>query len=183
MMCLPKVGRVLVLLVVTFLGWECDLVWAEGQARAAGGKAACLDRPARTGDPVDLLKSLETQRLALEERTRRLVLREADLTQLEARLAKRITALEQLRENLRTDLAKESAADDANIAHLAKIFSGMKTKAAASGLSAMDVEMAVLVLKRMREKVAAKILSKMESGDAVRLARRLGMSLSERSAQ
>ena len=183
MMSLSTVGRILlVLLVVSFVCFETGFLWAAGKT-GVGGKAAVLDRPARTGDPVYILESLEKQRLKLEERTKWLDLREADLRRLEEKLSKRIVALEKLRQDLREDLAKESAADDANIAHLAKIFSGMKTKAAANGLKSMDRETAVLVLKGMREKVAAKILSKMASEDAVRLANGLGLPMSEKYRQ
>lgn len=186
MISLPTMrrGRLVVFLVATslcFLGGE---IWAAD--KAGGEKKAVLDGLARTcdrdRDPVLIsLESLEKRRLDLDERAKQLDLRETDLRRLDGKLASRIVALEKLRKDLRADLAKESAADDANIAHLAKIFSGMKVKAAANGLKSMDLESAVQVLKVMREKVAAKILSKMGSEDAVKLANELSLPLSERS--
>lgn len=184
MMSLPKVGRgrIVVFMMAALFAMESESLWAADKVanKVKGDKAALLDRSARTSDPVYLLKSLEERRLDLDKRARWLETREADLTKLEQKLSKRIAALERLREDLRADLAKESSTDDANIAHLSKIFSGMKVKAAANGLRAMDQETAVLVLKVMPEKIAAKILSKMESSDAVKLANALGMPQSEK---
>ena len=180
MIRLPKVGRMLVLVGATLLSVQCGSLWAADKA-AIGGKAALMDREARTGDPVYVLESLQKKRLEMEKRTKALDLREAELRRLEEKLAKRIVALEKLRVDLREDLAKETAADSENIAHLAKIFSSMKTKAAASGLKDMDQEVAVQILKSMREKVAAKVLSKMASEDAVKLANGLGLPMSEKS--
>lgn len=174
-----------VLLVAMVCGLEygsLGSLWA-ADTPARGNKAALLDRAARTGDPVYLLESLENRRRDLDKRAKLLDLREADLKRLENKLAERIVALEKLRADLRSDLAQEAATDSANIAHLAKIFSGMKVKAAANGLRAMDRETAVLVLKVMREKIAAKILSKMTNEDAVQLANELGMPQSEKGSQ
>lgn len=180
MKCLPIVGRTVVLLLALSLCLKCDPLWAAANEAKGESKAAVLNRSVRTGDPVQLLESLERRHRALEERAKWMDLREADLKRLEEKLAKRIVSLEQLREDLRVDLGKEAAANDASVARLAKIFSGMKVKAAASSLRSMDKEVAVLILRVMREKVAAKILSKMDSDDAVKLANEMGMPLSER---
>ena len=180
MMSLPMVGRgrIVVLLLAMFFCLECGSLWAANTVKL--DKAALMDRAARTGDPVYLLESLEQRRHDLDKRAKWLDLREADLQRLEKKLAKRIVGLEKLREDLRADLLKEESFDDANIAHLAKIFSGMKVKAAANSLKSMDRETAVSVLKVMREKVAAKILSKMASEDAVELANELGLPKSDK---
>ena len=149
--------------------------WAEAQ-----NEEAERDRAKGIGDPAELLNSLQKRRIELEQRAKWLDLREADLKRLEAKLAKRITSLEGLRGEIRESLDKEKVLDDANIARLSKIFSSMKVKAAAEGLRAMDRQTAVLVLKVMKEKVAAKILSKMATRAAVQLANELGIPMEEK---
>ncbi|MEO5341042.1 MAG: hypothetical protein H7837_11105 [Magnetococcus sp. MYC-9] len=138
------------------------------------------DKAVGIGDPAQLLNSLEQRRLELERRAKWLDLREADLKRLEEKLAKRIGALESLRGEIRASLEKEKVVDDANVARLAKILSGMKVKAAADGLKSMDRETAVLVLKVMKEKVAAKILSKMDNEQAAQLANELGIPMADK---
>ncbi|MBF0461975.1 MAG: hypothetical protein HQL87_11310 [Magnetococcales bacterium] len=138
------------------------------------------DKAAGVGDPAGLLNSLEQRRQELEKRAKWLDLREADLKRLEEKLAKRIASLEALRTEIRTNLDKEKVVDDTNITRLAKILSGMKAKSAADGLKAMDRDTAVLVLKVMKEKVAAKILSKMDTEQAGQMANELGIPMAEK---
>ncbi|MEO5363995.1 MAG: hypothetical protein H7838_10295 [Magnetococcus sp. DMHC-8] len=177
-------------LLALLLGGQSAPAWAADNAAAAkqgGEKGAAKakeqdveDKAVGIPDPANLLNSLEQRRQELEKRAKWLDLREADLKRLEEKLAKRIASLEALRGEMRANLDKEKAVDDANITRLAKILSGMKVKAAADGLKSMDRETAVLVLKVMKEKVAAKILSKMESEQAAQLANELGIPLAEK---
>ncbi|MBF0180466.1 MAG: hypothetical protein HQM03_10635 [Magnetococcales bacterium] len=133
-------------------------------------------------DPIALLEILEKRRADLDEREKWLEVREADLKRLEEKLGKRITALEQLRDAIRADVAQEKDQDDANIKRLAKIYAGMKPKAAASSLMAMDRETAVKALRAVPEKVAAKILSKMDVKEAVQISEALGMPIAQKRA-
>ncbi|MBF0116876.1 MAG: hypothetical protein HQM04_17760 [Magnetococcales bacterium] len=149
---------------------------AKDKGKESGGD----DKAVAIGDPAGLLNDLEKRRVELEKRAKWLDLREADLKRLEEKLAKRVASLEALRNEIRANLEKEKVVDDANISRLAKILSGMKAKAAADGLKAMDRETAVLVLKVMKEKVAAKILSKMDNEQAVQLANELGIPMAEK---
>jgi flagellar motility protein MotE (MotC chaperone) len=149
---------------------------AKDKGKESGGD----DKAVGIGDPAALLNDMEKRRVELEKRAKWLDLREADLKRLEEKLAKRVASLEALRNEIRANLEKEKVVDDANITRLAKILSGMKAKAAADGLKAMDRETAVLVLKVMKEKVAAKILSKMDNDQAVQLANELGIPMAEK---
>ncbi|MBF0273518.1 MAG: hypothetical protein HQL98_15840 [Magnetococcales bacterium] len=134
-------------------------------------------------DPIALLEALEKRRLALDDREKLQELREADLKRLEEKMNKRIAALELLRENIREDLAREKVMDDANIKRLAKIYAGMKPKAAAASLMAMDRETAVKALKAVPEKVAAKILSRMDVADAVQLSEAIGVPIAAKRGE
>ncbi|MBF0186030.1 MAG: hypothetical protein HQM06_16795 [Magnetococcales bacterium] len=149
-------------------------------AKEKGKEAGSEDKAVSIGDPAALLNDLEKRRIELEKRAKWLDLREADLKRLEEKLSKRVASLEALRNEIRANLEKEKVMDDANITRLAKILSGMKAKAAADGLKAMDRDTAVLVLKVMKEKVAAKILSKMDNEQAVQLANELGIPMAEK---
>lgn len=167
MMQLPMLGRGLIIVLPILFTLGVSSLWA-------------ANPEPQFSDPVGLLKSLEERRVVLDKRAKWLDLREADLKRLEKKLAERIKALEGLRATISEDLLREKSVDDKNIARLAKIFSGMKTKAAALGLKSMDRDTAILVLKVMSEKVAAKILSKMDSSEAVKLADELGLPLAQR---
>ncbi|MEO5346833.1 MAG: hypothetical protein H7834_10715 [Magnetococcus sp. YQC-9] len=147
---------------------------AEHEEKAKNTKSA---ETGLTRDPIALLESLEKRRLAMDEREKLLELREADLKRLEEKMQKRITALEQLRDTIRADLDREKETDDANIKRLAKIYSSMKPKQAASSLMAMDRDTAVKALKAVPEKVAAKILNRMDIADAVQLSEAIGVPI------
>ncbi|MBF0191891.1 MAG: hypothetical protein HQL99_12245 [Magnetococcales bacterium] len=134
-------------------------------------------------DPIALLEGLEKRRMALDEREKLQELREVDLKRLEEKMNKRIAALEVLRQNIREDLAQEKVMDDANIKRLAKIYAGMKPKAAAASLMAMDRETAVKALKAVPEKVAAKILSRMDVADAVQLSEAIGVPIAAKRGE
>ncbi|MBF0137553.1 MAG: hypothetical protein H7833_17210 [Magnetococcus sp. DMHC-1] len=131
-------------------------------------------------DPIQLLDSLEKRRLELEERSRVLDAKETELKQMEERLGKRVTALEGLRTSIENDLAEEKKQNEENIARLAKIYSGMKTRAAAERLQKLDRKVALKVLKVMKEKVAAKVLGKMDAPAAAELADGLGITAVDR---
>lgn len=131
-------------------------------------------------DPIQLLGDLETRRKSLEERAKWLELREGELKRLEEKIDKRITALEELRQEIQRDLSREKEVNDTNIARLAKIYAGMKPKDAAEQLRNLERRTAIKVLKVMSEKVAAAILGKMGGQDAVELADELGIPTSDK---
>lgn len=131
-------------------------------------------------DPIQLLDMLEKKRQELDERAKWLELRETELKRLEDKIAKRITALESLRDQIQKDMVREKEVDNTNIARLAKIYTGMKDKDAAAELQILDKETAVRVLKVMREKVAAKILAKMPPQQGAALAEELGIPINQR---
>lgn len=131
-------------------------------------------------DPLQLLGDLESKRKSQEDRAKWLELRENELKRLEEKIDKRIAALEDLRQEIQKDLAREKELNDANITRLAKIYSGMKAKDAAEQLRNLERRTAVKVLKVMPEKVAAAILGKMGGQDAVDLADELGVRTSDK---
>ncbi|MBF0177901.1 MAG: hypothetical protein HQL63_13795 [Magnetococcales bacterium] len=155
----------LVLAILFFLETPC---WAAGEQI----------NPLK--DPIQLLDSLEKRRQELEERGRQLDAREIELKQMEDRLGKRVTALEELRTSIEKDLLEEKKMDDANVERLAKIYAGMKTKAAAERLQKLDRKVALKVLKAMKERVASKILGKMDAPAATELADGLGITSADR---
>lgn len=67
------------------------------------------------------------------------------------------------------------AEQDAAAAKLAKMYEAMKPAKAASILAAMDMEVTLAILKRMKERPAAKILSYMDAGYAAQLSTRLSL--------
>ncbi|MBF0283703.1 MAG: hypothetical protein HQL51_04510 [Magnetococcales bacterium] len=158
---------------------------SKGAAQPAGESAKPADsRPVDLVDPLkdpfQLLESLEKKRLELDERIRWLELRENELKLLEVKIDKRIKALEELRQAIEKDLTKEKDLDDANIAKLAKIYSGMKPRAAGEQLQELTKPTAIKVLKTLSEKNAAKILNTMAPEKAVPLAQELGLPIADR---
>ncbi|MEO5378178.1 MAG: hypothetical protein H7832_10420 [Magnetococcus sp. DMHC-6] len=168
-------GGVVVCCFITSLSYGTEEVKPVPSSQG-GGSLTCAD-------PLKLLDSLEKRRLDLDQRGQAMELREAEVKRLEEQLGHRIEALETLRSAIQQDLSSEKNQDDANIARLSKIFAGMNVKGAAASLEVMDEGTAVRVLKGMREKVAAKILSRMNTESAVRLADILGMPLADKRGQ
>ncbi|MBD3221082.1 hypothetical protein GF314_07535 [bacterium] len=62
---------------------------------------------------------------------------------------------------------------DTAASKLAKMYEAMKPAKAATILAAMDMEVTLAILARMKERAAAKILSYMDAGHAARLSTRL----------
>ncbi len=164
-------------------GWMTFLL---GVALFCSGASSAATLPGEVDplkDPLQLLDILEKKRIELEQRSKQLDLREAELNRLDQTLTKRLKAMESLRALILKDYEREKAVDDANIKRLAKIYTGMKPKQAAAQFKNLDQATAVRILKVMREKVAAKILGKMDPRYAAGLTEVLGIPLSERRLQ
>jgi flagellar motility protein MotE (MotC chaperone) len=157
---------------------QADAGAGKAPAAAARPSAPMLSDPLR--DPLQLLEALEKRRLELDQRARLVEGREEELRQLESRLSKRVDALQELRAAMQKDLAQEKNNNDSNIVRVARIFTSMKAQAAAERLSAMDHGMAVLILKNMKEKSAAKVLAKMDLQTASALSEDVGISMADK---
>ncbi|MBF0155455.1 MAG: hypothetical protein HQL64_17105 [Magnetococcales bacterium] len=169
------------LMVLLLLTTPCQAAEGAAASAASAGSHTAGSQPVNPlKDPIQLLDSLEKRRLELEERGRLLDAREVELKRMEERLGKRVAALETLRTSIESDLLEEKKLDDANIMRLAKIYSGMKTRAAAERMQKLDRKVALKVLKAMKEKVAAKVLGKMDAPAAVELADGLGITSTDR---
>lgn len=156
-------------------GWAVEEVKVGKEPTQAGKESAKMVK-----DPLELLETLEKRRLLLDERDKKLEIREQDLKRLEENLAARIESMEKLRDAIRGDLEKEKKFDETNIARLGKIYTSMKPGAAAEGLKALDQDTAVKVLRVMPEKVVAKILNKMDTQSAGKLADELSMPIGDK---
>ena len=58
---------------------------------------------------------------------------------------------------------------------LAKMYEGMKAPKAASILAAMDMDISIAIIKRMKDRQAAKVLSFMDAGMAAQISTRLSL--------
>jgi flagellar motility protein MotE (MotC chaperone) len=131
------------------------------------------------GDPEDraanqrLLLNIETERDRLQLEREHLAgfkqsqaAREVIMDKVHAQLVEVVGKIEQKQDAYLTE--QDTAANK-----LAKMYEAMKPAKAARILAAMDIEVTLAILARMKERPAAKILSYMDAGHAARLSTRL----------
>jgi flagellar motility protein MotE (MotC chaperone) len=145
---------------------------AHGKKAEKGGKDLKLDTPPEKEEEkpkgpeysqieIDLLQSLGQRRQELEERARKLELREQMLKGAEAKVDGKLKELKTLKGELDVALAKYNENEEAKIASLVKIYETMKPKDAGNIFNEMEMEILLRVVDKMSEKKAAPILASM----------------------
>ncbi len=123
------------------------------------------------GDDADLatLAALEDMsaefgrhQAALAERERRLVLREAVMASVEARIGERLARLEALKDELERLSGQQAAEDQAKINQLVKVYEAMKAKNAAAIFDPMALDLLLPIVRGMRETKVAAIVAEMD---------------------
>ena len=97
---------------------------------------------------------LQKKKEALDRRERSIKARESDIQAAEARISEELTKLEQVRNEMRQAMQDLDAQQLEEVERLVKMFEKMRGKKAAAILEETDREIAVEVLRRMREKQA-----------------------------
>jgi len=134
-----------------------------------------------TSNPImedETLTSLRQYRDKLEQRSKKLDVREQSLQQAEGKLKRRITELEQLEASIQQRLSDEAKIKNKKIKRLTAVYEGMKADRAAPVIAKMELATVVKIFLLMDEKKVGKILSFLPPDKAVVISQALTRQIS-----
>jgi flagellar motility protein MotE (MotC chaperone) len=121
-----------------------------------------------------ILSNLNEERLRIEERKQVLDRREDELKILQFEVDKKLSKLQELRENLHQMFLQKDEVERDKVKKLSLIYQKRDPSGAAATLASMDKYLAVSILSMMRDKSAGKILDQMDKQTAVEYSTALG---------
>ena len=110
---------------------------------------------------MDLVKQLSQRRDQLEQRGRALDTREALIRVAEQRVDQKVKEMESLRAQLQSLINQGSAAQQAQLDNLVKIYETMKPKEAAHIFETLDMTVLLSVVQKMKPQRMAAIMAEM----------------------
>ncbi|MCC7259983.1 MAG: hypothetical protein IT567_03010 [Alphaproteobacteria bacterium] len=110
---------------------------------------------------LDLLQNLSKRREELDEREKKLELRDNVLKGTEAKIEQKITELKTLKTEVEAKLALYNEHEQSKVGSLVKIYENMKPQDAARIFEEIDMGVLLDVAGRMQEKKLAPVLAKM----------------------
>ena len=125
---------------------------------------------------VEILKSLDSRRVELKERSERLDDKEQELEARDRAYAGKLTELRELTERLNIEREKDQRKKSNKLEQLANVYGSMNPKEAAELMEQLDVTIALSLIQRMPEKRIGQILSMMSPERALVLTRMLSES-------
>lgn len=152
-------------------GGDKPMATAMANDKAGHGDAADDDNEDLWFDPegrdlsrseLRLLQELSSRRKQLEDRERGLDQREALLEAAEKKFNEKLNELNGLRDQIKVLVKKHTAEQDAQLASLVKIYESMKPKDAARIFDALDMDVLLDVVVRMKEAKSAAVLAQMD---------------------
>ena len=132
------------------------------EANAEGGADETVQLDELTPGDIELLQQLAARRNELDARERDLATREQALALVEAEVAGRIDELKGLQAKLEALVIEYDEAQEAKLASLVKIYQNMKPKDAAPIFDALEPDILLDVIERMKEAKVAPILALMD---------------------
>lgn len=163
---------ILITSTVTFLlifGGIAALALHLSQQAQAGG----VDDPADAAANQRLLTNLAADRDRLQREREQLAGMQQMQAAREALMDRVHDELLEVVQEIETKQEAYIAEQDAAAAKLAKMYEAMKPARAANILAAMEMEVTLSILSRMKERPAAKVLAAMDAGIAAQLSTRL----------
>lgn len=152
-------------------GLEQIEVAAFGDAVAApkepAKKAPAAETPSQAkprdwnDDEVNHFRKLVERKNALDAREAELARMESELNAQRDEVEKRLKALEETRRSISSVLQEKVAEDEKKIETLVQMYSSMKPVQAAKIIEAMDEDLAVQIIGRMKKKSAAEVMNLM----------------------
>lgn len=158
---------------------------AASQSAAADAAAPPKWTPtaAETDSPASrLLDELRRRNEELDARERDLATRERSLEELAAEAKNTLGELDLRRAQLEQRIEALAALQGDGVMRLARVYAAMPPARAAELLAQLDVEVASVVLARMKPKVSAGVLAAMGSDQALRLTVRAALPFDETPA-
>lgn len=117
--------------------------------------------PAQCETPEEVLQSLARERELIAAQKEDLASRQSELALAREKLEIEKTALLELKADIEGLLARVKAAETEDLERLIGFYENMKPNEAARIMDDLDIEVTILVLAKMKPRVAAPILAKM----------------------
>ncbi|MCB0333170.1 MAG: hypothetical protein KDD55_06695 [Bdellovibrionales bacterium] len=124
-------------------------------------------------EEIRILTALDARREELQERSRKLDLREEDVSRKDREFAARLTELRDLTEKLKIARERNEKQRNNQIEQLSNVYGSMNPTEAAELIEQLDVTIALKLLERMPEKRIGQILSLMSPDRALTITRML----------
>ncbi len=129
------------------------------------GSPATLD-PLTVAALQAMADELSRHRQDIDERERRVALREAVMASVEARIGEQLTRLEALKDELQRLNGQVDAEQQAKVAQMVKVYEAMKAKNAAAIFEPMALDLLLPIVRGMRETKVAAIVAEMDPAKA-----------------
>lgn len=130
-------------------------------------------QPQFSKEELELLKSLDSRRAELEDRSRRLDDREQDMSKKDKEFAARLTELRELNEKLSAEREKNDHKRSAQLDQLSNVYGSMNPEEAAHLIEQLDITIGISLLERMPEKRIGQILALMTPERALTITKML----------
>ncbi|GHD99284.1 hypothetical protein U879_09370 [Defluviimonas sp. 20V17] len=134
---------------------------AKAEAVVPAATAVAPSAPAKCQTPEEILQSFQQERALIDRQKAALAAREAKLSLARQGVDTETQRLKALKAEVAGLLKKATAAHDADLERLVKLYQTMKPQDAAAILNSSDLEVTVMVLSTMNERKAAPIMAQM----------------------
>jgi len=162
---------------------EPEKAAAEG-GTSEEGEPPCPECPECPDPAKVVLQGLEDKKKTVAEASENLAREKKELETYEAQIDEKLEALSALKKQIEADVTRleakktvkereETAAFEAKMNRLVKMYASMKPKAAAEIVNKMELAVAYEIFLRMREVSASQILAFVESEKAAKISERL----------
>lgn len=118
---------------------------------------------------LELLQQLSARREQLDQWEKNVAVKETLLSATEKRIDEKLVQMEAMKKELAALLVQYNDQEDAKLKSLVKIYENMKPRDAARIFDEVEMPILLLVIDRMKEKVAAPILAGMDAKKAKQL--------------
>ncbi len=171
-------GAVVAVLLVLFFGVakvSFSAFEAMGIFTPQSAVAAIASAPTSRFSPEEIrvLSALDTRRVELADRGKRLEQRESDVAEREREFTVRVAQLKELTDKLRGEREKNERKKSSQLEQLANVYGAMGPQEAAQLLEQLDVSIALSLVEKMPEKRIGQILSMMSKERALTLTKML----------
>ncbi|WP_303723020.1 MotE family protein [Malonomonas rubra] len=142
-----------------------------GAVASALGQSLVDEQQIQSVEERRILVSIEREYEKLDEREAELDSREMQLKTLQEEVDKKLSAMQQLREELMNLLNRKKEEEGRRVDELSKIYEKMEPAKAARLLKELDQQLAVELLSGIRQKTAGQILNNLDTESATELSK------------
>tara|TARA_B110001454_G_scaffold219179_1_gene250824 strand:+ start:112759 stop:113637 length:879 start_codon:yes stop_codon:yes gene_type:complete len=146
-----------------------DKAKSEKTATEAKGEAAPANETKsadNSGIDFDFVRDFKDRKKALDQKEEELKAWEAEIQTQKSELDTKIAEIQKIRKDISAQLEERVKADQAKIDTLVQVYSQMKPSQAAKVFEALDEDLAVDILTKMKKKSAADILNLLKADKA-----------------